>query len=78
MKIAPGRDVVEQLDAGDLDDAMAGCRIEPGGFGVDHDLAHYTASPVVAQTPRRAASLRTLPAQRRDDRAQPLQAKVAV
>ena len=35
-----GRHVVHQLDAGDLDDAMAVVGIEAGGLGVEHDLAH--------------------------------------
>src|SRR5665213_4631070 len=40
MEELAGRQVIEQLDAGDLDDAMAVGRIEAGGFGVEHDLAH--------------------------------------
>jgi hypothetical protein len=35
-----GRHMIEQLDAADLDDAMAARWIEPGGFGVENDLAH--------------------------------------
>ncbi len=34
-----GRDAVDQLDAADLDDAMAVERIEPGRLGIEHDLA---------------------------------------
>ena len=34
-----GRDAVEQLDAADLDDAVAVERVEPGRLGVEHDLA---------------------------------------
>ena len=41
VKFAAGRDVVDQLDAGDLDDAMAFARIETGRFGIEHDFAHH-------------------------------------
>ena len=37
---AAGGDGIDQLDAADLDDAMAGQRIEAGGFGVENDFAH--------------------------------------
>src|SRR4029077_8613824 len=37
---AAGRHVVDQLKRGDLDDPMSVLRVEPGGFGVDHTLAH--------------------------------------
>ena len=40
---ASGRDVVEQLDAADLDDAVAG-RIGAGGLRVENDLAQHGAS----------------------------------
>ena len=40
VEFPPGRDVVHQLDAGDLNDAMPLIRVEPGRFGVDDDLAH--------------------------------------
>ena len=33
------RDAVEELDAADLDDSVAVERVEPGGLGVEHDLA---------------------------------------
>ena len=39
-----GRDVVEQLDAADLDDPVAVGRVEAGGFGVEDDLAHIRES----------------------------------
>jgi hypothetical protein len=32
--------MVNQLDAGDLDDAMAIARIEAGGLGIQYDLSH--------------------------------------
>ena len=51
VEFAPGRDVVHQLDAGDLDDAMAVIRVEPGGFGIDHDLAHRLPSPDAGRRP---------------------------
>ena len=35
-----GRDVVEELDRADLDDAVAGGRVEARGFGVEDDFAH--------------------------------------
>src|SRR5690606_22495797 len=37
---------VDQLDAGDLAEAVAGGRIEAGGFGIEDDLAHsYPRDP---------------------------------
>ena len=41
---AAGRDVVEQLDRADLDHPMAVGRLQPGGLGIDHDLAHRGSS----------------------------------
>ena len=43
VKAAAGRDVVDQLDHADLDDAIAVLRIEPGRFGIEDDLAHSCA-----------------------------------
>ncbi len=40
VKFPPGRDVMQQLDAGDLDDPVPVVRIEAGRLGVDHDFAH--------------------------------------
>ena len=37
---APGGHAVDHLDAADLDHPVAALGIEPGGFGVEHDLAH--------------------------------------
>ena len=36
----PGRNPVEQLDAADLDQAVALARVKAGGFGVEDDFAH--------------------------------------
>ena len=41
---APGRELVDELDAADLDDAVARGRIGAGGLGVEDDLAHASAS----------------------------------
>jgi hypothetical protein len=38
MKGAAGRDVVDQLDRADLDDAVAGCVVGAGGLGVEDDF----------------------------------------
>jgi hypothetical protein len=37
---APGGDVVQELDATDLDQAIAAEAIESGRFRVEYDLAH--------------------------------------
>jgi len=55
VKFPPGRYVVHQLDAGDLDDAVPVIRVEPGRFGIDHDLAHRHS---LAYLRRRANPLR--------------------
>jgi hypothetical protein len=39
-----GWNTVDQLDAADLDDAMAQRGIESGGFGIEHDLAQRLRS----------------------------------
>jgi hypothetical protein len=31
---------VDEFDAGDFDDAMAGCRVKAGRFGIQDDLPH--------------------------------------
>ena len=59
---AAGRHVVEQLERADLDHPVAVGRLEPGGLGIDHDLAHQ-----VSRAPRRDPGLlaaRTAPAKR--------------
>jgi hypothetical protein len=40
MECLPGRPAIQQLDAADLDDSMAGRGIEAGGFDVQDDLPH--------------------------------------
>ena len=40
VKFPAGRQVVLQFDGADLDDPVAGGRIEAGGFGVEDDLTH--------------------------------------
>ena len=40
MKCRTGRYPVEQLDAAELDKAMALDRIQAGGFGIENDFAH--------------------------------------
>src|SRR5262245_36935920 len=44
MKRGARRNAVDQLDAADLDNAVATERIEAGGFGIENDLAHYLSS----------------------------------
>ena len=41
MEILAGRDVVDEFDAADLDDTIAGQRIEAGGFGVEDDFSGH-------------------------------------
>ena len=41
----PGRHVVDELDRAELDDAVAGVGVEPGGLGVEDDLTHGAAPP---------------------------------
>jgi hypothetical protein len=45
VKFPAGRDVMEKLDAGDLDDAMAFGWIQTGRFGVEHDFAQLPSPP---------------------------------
>ena len=40
VKRLAGREAVDELDAADLDQPIALKGIEPGGFGIEHDLAH--------------------------------------
>ena len=46
VKFAAGRDMVDQFDAGDLDDAMAFGGIQAGRFGVEHDFAQLSSPPL--------------------------------
>jgi hypothetical protein len=62
MKSSAGRDVVDKLDAGDLDDAMAFARIQTGRFGVEDDFAHLPSPPLAEES---------------DDRLQTAQGEVA-
>ena len=47
MPHPPRRDAVEELDAADLDDAMAVERVEPGRLGIEHDLAQKLLASLV-------------------------------
>src|SRR5260370_40542368 len=40
MKFTPGRDVMNELDAGDFDDAVTLRGVETRGFGIEYDLPH--------------------------------------
>ncbi len=40
MPVSAGRDVVDQLDAGQLDDAVVVLGVEPGRLGVENKFAH--------------------------------------
>ena len=39
----PRRQLPSQLDRADFHDAVAGVRLEPGGFGVEDDFTHGSA-----------------------------------
>ncbi len=55
VEAVAGRKPVDQLDAADLDQPVALIGIEPGGFGVEHDLAH---AGVLSDSPSRQAGNR--------------------
>ncbi len=63
VELAPRGDAVQELDAADLDQAVAAVGIEAGGLGVEHDLAHGIVipesagriKPSSADTPSRGA-----------------------
>ena len=38
--VPPGRDVIDQFDARDLDHAIAALGVEAGGFRIENDFAH--------------------------------------
>ena len=40
VEVAAGLDPVEDLDAADLDHAVAAGRVEAGGFGIEDDFPH--------------------------------------
>ena len=46
MEAAAGGAPIDDLEAADLDDAMAALGFEAGGFGVENDLAHARAQPM--------------------------------
>ena len=55
VKGVAGREAVVELDATDLDQAIALIRIEPGGLGVEHDLAHQIPAVLVFRHARHKA-----------------------
>ena len=67
VKFSPGRDVVHQLDAGNLDDAMTLRRVEPRGLGVQHDLAHHRLPRRPAHAPAPTGAARPLGPEESDD-----------
>ena len=40
VEMTAARAAIEQLDAADLDDAVAARGLEAGGFGIQYDLTH--------------------------------------
>ena len=60
VKGVAGRKAVDQFDAADLDQPIALIGIEPGGFGVEHDLAHALPSYPIRR-PGKAATARRMP-----------------
>ena len=40
MEAPPGLDSVDHLDAADLDNAVAGFRVEPGRLSIEDDFPH--------------------------------------
>ena len=60
VKCLPGRDVIDQFDAADLDDTVAAVRIKAGGFGIEDDFAHdsdkWWRSRVASASPRPGSS----------------------
>lgn len=57
LEFAAGRQVVVQLDAADLYDAVARSWIEAGGFGVEDDFPHVSSCSVAARIRVRKASM---------------------
>jgi hypothetical protein len=53
VKFAAGRDMVDKLDAGNLDDAMAFGWIQTGRFGVEHDFAQLLSPPFAEEPDHR-------------------------
>ena len=54
VEVAAGLDPVEDLDAADLDHAVAAGRVEPGGLGIEDDFAHGLPLSTRARVPRQA------------------------
>ena len=44
MPVSAGGDVIDQFDAGELDNAVAVLRVEPGRLGVEDKFAHRAPS----------------------------------
>jgi hypothetical protein len=40
MERFAGRESIEKLDAADLDETIAGKRVEPGRFGIEDNFTH--------------------------------------
>ena len=64
VKFAAGRDVVDKLDAGDLDNAMAFAWIQTGRFGVEHDFAQLLSPPFAEESDDRLQTAQGQPAAR--------------
>ena len=47
VKLLAGRDAVQQLDAADLDQAVAIAGIKARRLGVEHDLAQHASAPLL-------------------------------
>src|SRR6185369_2946405 len=56
MKLAAGRNAVEDLDATDFDQSVALFRIEASRFRVENDLAHRELFPPASNQPRQKRS----------------------
>src|SRR3954451_21301974 len=69
VEFPPGRDVMQQFDAGDLDDPVPVAGIEASGLGVNHDFPHCLP-PILCRAafPRVAVSCRSPATTRRNRR----------
>ena len=70
---APGGNVIQQLDAADLHQPVAGGRIQAGRFGIEHDLAH--GATVGGDGPGCKAVWHLCPEKAADHRRRPWQAR---
>src|SRR5687768_2970384 len=59
LEAAPGRAALEQLDATDLDDAIALFPRQAGRLGIQHHLPHQSRSPFCCRSAATRASLST-------------------